>query len=246
MKIPRLIYSLMIILPLISCGEGKLKPAEDNSNKAGLILTGGTVMRIHPVLYSSKVDELKNGETVEIIAVSAEKAWIGKTNDYWYKVRKSGGITGWVFGQNIKIVSAKNTREIEGFAREMHEKEIAAIKKDITGKWWSINNFNDFTNHCLELYDSGKYHSYFKGSEKGIEGEYEFDFNKNEIIFKKGATFKTNLNFIKRGQTYSLFKETDDGGVKLRKIMNDVDEKKAKEGQAAEPQSDDIKQQEGQ
>jgi len=199
-----------------------------------VVLSGGTVIRIHPYLYSAKVDELNKAAVVSIIDKSSEKQWIGKSNDYWYKVKTSDSISGWVFGQNLKILDSADSSDSESFAKEVQEKELQEIKKEISGKWWSVNKFDDFTNHCLELHGDGRYHSYFKGSEKGIEGEYNVDFTKNELIFLKGTTFKSDLNFVKRGQTYTLHRETDEGGIKMKKILSILEEKKAAEGGTAE------------
>ena len=84
------------------------------------------------------------------------------------------------------------------------------MKQYLTGKWWSTNEFGDFTDHCIELYESGTYKSYLKGNENSpIIGTYKLDFNKNEIIFSRGTSFKSNLDLARRGSDYMLKKDRE-------------------------------------
>ena len=97
--------------------------------------------------------------------------------------------------------------------------ETARVKQYLAGKWWSTNEFDDFTEHCLEMYDSGTYQSYLKGYENSpIVGTYKIDFNRNEIIFSRGTTFKANLDLARRGNDYILKKDFKDFQLRFTKI----------------------------
>ena len=188
----------------------------------GIILASNTALRIDPLIFSGKIMHLNKGESVMILDTSKKKRWINKTNDYWYKIKTKTGFTGWTFGKNIKILSSKDKDSVNEIISDFMEDETEKLRKDLSGKWWSINNFGDFTNHCLEIYEDNKYKSYWKGQTKPIEGEFNFDFNKNEIVFLKGTSFKGNLTIVKRGMEYILKKEMDEHELRFKKIAIEV------------------------
>lgn len=128
-------------------------------------------------------------------------------------------MTGWVFGQNISIHFSKSKDSIDKVVSDFMTGERIQVKQYLAGKWWSINEFGDFTDHCLELYESGKYRSYLKGDEKvPITGTFRIDFNKNEIIFSGGTSFKSNLELAKRGVDYVMKKNMKDHELRFKKI----------------------------
>jgi len=185
----------------------------------GIIIKGYSALRIEPVIYASVIMYLNKGESVEIMERSTEKNWVGKIHDFWYRIKTRDGNTGWVFGENIVIHTSENRVKIDKLASDFMAKEAAQIKKYLAGKWWSVNKFGDFTNHCLEIYESNKYRSYKKGLEnQAIAGTYRIDFNKNEIIFDQGTSFKSNLDLVKRGNEYEIIKKTAGREVRFVKI----------------------------
>ena len=106
--------------------------------------------------------------------------------------------------------------EIENYQAQM---TVAQAKQYLVGKWWSTNEFGDFTDHCIELYDSDKYKSYLKGNEdRPIVGTYKLDFNKNEIAFSSGSSFQSNLDLAKRGNDYIIKKRMKDFELRFTKI----------------------------
>jgi hypothetical protein len=185
----------------------------------GIILKGYTAMRIDPMIFAGIISELNKGTSVQVLEKSKEKSWVGKTSGYWYKVKTNGGISGWVFGQNISIHFSKSKDSIDKVVSDFMTGERIQVKQYLAGKWWSINEFGDFTDHCLELYESGKYRSYLKGDEKlPIAGTYRIDFNKNEILFSDGTSFKSNLELAKRGVDYIMKKNMKDHELRFKKI----------------------------
>ncbi|MDY6932928.1 MAG: SH3 domain-containing protein [Spirochaetota bacterium] len=187
------------------------------SQKKGLILIDKSALRVDPFIYSSLIDQLNLGDIVEIVEASKEKSWIGKSEDYWYKVRLFNGIVGWTYGKNIRIFSGNSDKIIDEFLLSFWEKESKKLKSELAGTWWSINSQGDFTEHCLEIYRNGEYISYRKGDEK-IAGDYNFSFKDNEIIFLNGTSFGYNLNYLQRGKEYYLKKILRRGELKFRRI----------------------------
>jgi hypothetical protein len=185
----------------------------------GIIIKGYSALRIEPMIYASVVMYLNKGESVEVMERSKDKNWVGKIHDSWYRIRTRDGNTGWVFGENIVIHTSENRVKIDKLASDFMAEEATQIKKYLAGKWWSVNKFGDFTNHCLEIYESNKYRSYMKGREnQAIAGTYRIDFNKNEIIFDQGTSFKSNLDLVKRGNQYEITKKRADREVRFAKI----------------------------
>ncbi len=179
----------------------------------GIVLNDNAALRIDPLIYASRVTLLKKGEKVEILDQSKEKSWIGKSCDYWYKVNLKKGLSGWIFGGNLKIFTGSQSSTIDNYLSNLREDEEKALKENLAGKWWSVDKHGDFTNHCVEIYTDGKYKSFARGG-KEIEGEYTINFSDNEIVFLKNTSIGQNLKFVQRGNLYHL--EADDGNREWR------------------------------
>ena len=214
--------AIILIAVLAGCSKMKpetpLIPGTTGGNPLAVIITPNTALRVDPLIFTSRVAQLKKGEIGEIMEKSSEKKPVGGVTDYWYKIRLNNGITGWVFGSNINILNDTNRNNVESYLSQFWEKETKELSEALHGKWWSVNRFNDFTNHCLEIYKDGKYKSYIKGSPTKIEGDYNFDFNKNQIIFLNGTTFEGDLKYIRRGDVYTLIREHEKDEIKFKKI----------------------------
>jgi hypothetical protein len=211
-----LLAAIILITASLSCSKGEDTITKDTY---GIILKGYTAVRIDPMIFSGIVTDLNKGASVQVLERSREKTWVGKASDHWYKVKTKEGITGWVFGQNVSIYSSKSKDSMNKIISQFMDTERAQVKQYLAGKWWSTNEFGDFTDHCLEIYDSGIYKSYVKGAdEKPIVGTYKLDFNKNEIIFSNGTSFKSNLDLAKRGNDYIIKKSMKDFELRFTKI----------------------------
>jgi len=222
-KYRSIIISAMFIISLITgCNKFKQEtpviPENSAGNPLAVIITPNTALRIDPLIFTSRIDQLKKGEVGEVLEKSSEKKPVAGTVDYWYKIRLNNGITGWVYGSNINILKDSNRDNVESYLSQFWEKETKELSEALHGRWWSVNRFNDFTSHVLEIYKDGKYKSYIKGSTKKIEGDYNFDFNKNQIIFLNNTTFEGDLNYIRRGDEYTLSREDEKDEIKFKKI----------------------------
>jgi len=219
-----LITLLMPLALFLSCGEnGKNDTTPPPRDSAALVLTHNSSVRISPLYFSARITQLNKGDSVIIIDRSSAKTWIGKSSDYWYRIKIKNGMTGWIFGQNLRLLKSGDEKDIEKYISKFWEKESDELKKKLKGKWWSINRFGDFTYHGLELNEEGTYLSYRKGGEKhAIKGEYNFDLAKNEIIFLKGTTFKSNLKYSRRGLSYMLHETIKEKELRFKKIQAEI------------------------
>ncbi|HPJ33668.1 MAG TPA: SH3 domain-containing protein [Spirochaetota bacterium] len=215
---------LLSMILFLSCkgkegdGEDSENPEKHEKNPVAVVLTPNTAMRVDPLIFTTRISLLKKGEVAEILDRSSGKKNIGSKRDYWYKIRLNNGLIGWVYGSNLKILDDASRGNIDSYLSQFWEEETAELSKALHGKWWSVNRFNDFTNHCLEIYNDGKYKSYYKGSSKKIEGEYNFDFNKNKIIFLGDTSFSGDLSYVRRGDVYTLYNEEEKHEIKFKMI----------------------------
>jgi len=206
------------------CGAKQDSKSPDYK-KGGVVTESNTALRISPLVFSGVVARLERGRPVEVMERSAEKGRIARTTDYWYHIKLQDGITGWIYGQNLRLIDIKNYKQLNNIISEFKEFEAGGFSKAVTGKWWSVNAFGDFTEHALELYENNKYKSYYKGQEKKpIEGEFRVDFNKSDIIFPQGTTFKQNLKFAERGSSYILYTDSTEKEMSFRKIQEGTEE----------------------
>jgi len=237
-----------VVLVVLITGCNKMKPETpvipENSqgNPLAVIITPNTALRVDPLIFTSRIAQLKKGEVGEVLEKSSEKKPVGGTIDFWYKIRLSNGISGWVYGSNINILKDSNRDNVESYLSQFWEKETKELSEALHGRWWSVNRFNDFTSHVLEIYKDGKYKSYIKGSTKKFEGDYNFDFNNNKIIFLNGTTFEVDLNYIRRGDEYTLSREDEKDEIKFKKInVNPESETEESTLQKKDEDTDNVK-----
>lgn len=234
------LLSAMALFIITTGCKGKIDvpdlPENTNDNQFAVVITANTALRIDPMTFSTRVEQMKKGEILEILDKSSIQQTIAGKKEFWYKVRLTNGITGWVFGSNINIMKDSNRENVESYLSKFWEQENEELSKALHGKWWSVNSFGDYTNHCLEIYKDGKYKSYFKGASTKTEGNYNIDFSKNQIIFLGGTSFEGQLTYIRRGDIYTLFQETADGELRFKKI--NINPESEAEDQTINKQSD--------
>lgn len=221
---------MFFFTPGFSCKSGTDETAAPKSKKTllGIIVTDNTSIRIDPIIYSSRVVQLKKGEKVVIVDVSHEKSWIGKTSNFWYKIQLDNGMSGWVYGENIKTFKQNQENTAENYVINLKKEEEQELRKSLSGKWWSVNKRSEFTNHSLEMLEEGKYRSSLRGGAV-LEGEYNFDFKQKQLVFIGKTTFGQTLNYVKRGQMYYLEADKDKSELRFTKISDDASENEAKE-----------------
>lgn len=228
------ILLLLFVFLLASCGTETATSDQEidavDTGKfptKGLILTQGTAIRLQPLIFSSRIDQLDKGASVNVLSRSAKKSWIGNNSDYWYQVEIHKGVVGWMYGSNLQIVDTDDDKKMQELVNRFWKEESDEIMKQLHGSWWSVNDFGDFTLHGLELHEDGEYHSYWKGGKAGgIKGTFSLNFKDTSLEFEKGTTFKHNLKFRKQGQEYQLYQELEDQTLRFKKIAMETEEEK--------------------
>lgn len=217
---------------ITACGDkGRHdKSRTEKVSEYAVVVSDNTALRIDPMIYSARITLMKKGTRLAVLDQSKEKSWVGKDHSFWYKVRLENGLTGWAYGSTIRIFKGSQSGSIDSYVSNLREHEEETLRKDLSGKWWSVNKNGDFTNLCVEIYENGKYKSYARGG-KEIEGEYSFNFNDEMIVFLNGTSFGQNLKYISRGNMYHL--ETREGKFDIRF-------KKITEGMAEPPPEEEA------
>ncbi len=209
-----------------------------------VVVSDNTALRIDPMIYSARITLMRKGTRLEVLDQSREKSWVGKDHSYWYKVRLENGLGGWVYGSTIRIFKESQSGSIDGYVSNLREHEQETLRKNLSGKWWSVNRNGDFTNLCVEIYENGKYKSYARGGRE-IEGEYNFNFNDETIVFLNGTSFGQNLKYINRGNMYHLEAKEGKYEIRFRKITEGMAEPPADEEAVPEnpqpPKEEDAK-----
>ena len=108
--------------------ETPVIPENSEGNPLAVIITPNTALRVDPLIFTSRVAQLKKGEVGEVLEKSSEKKPVGGTIDYWYKIRLSNGISGWVFGSNINILKDSNRNNVESYLKPVLGKRDKRIK----------------------------------------------------------------------------------------------------------------------
>jgi hypothetical protein len=212
----------LITLTIAGCSRKPAnEPLSSGKKQIALIIVQDSALRLDPIVSSARIDVLNTGENGEVIDYSKEKSSVAGKQDFWYKIRLRNGVTGWVWGQNIKVFAEGENKSIESFARELRAAEEETVRKEIRGKWWSVVGEDTFTNHILAIHTDGKYAALLKGSDKPVEGTYTIDTEKNLITFDKGAPFGNNVNYIIRGDFYVLEAVGEKSKIRFKRISSD-------------------------
>lgn len=217
MKLINSIIIITISVFTIHCGESGNEVYHSAEKNKAVVIRDNASVRIDPHIFSSRVSLLNKGAVVTIIDVSKEKQWVGGKIDHWYKIKLHNNIKGWIFGTSLALQKDASDAAFERYVNDLWKKEADAVRREIAGKWWSINKSGDFTDHALELYPDGIYKSYRKNTE-GYEGNYSLNFKTNEVVFLDGTSFGYNLHFVKRGTSYQLLNNNPDSKIQFKKI----------------------------
>jgi hypothetical protein len=224
----RAIIIFLLSLSLITSCKDNAKQSGKDYNKIGIVIVDKTILRIDPMIYSSVIAYINKGEIALILNKSKEKMKLGNDENYWYYIRFSGGSTGWIFGNNLKIFSADKIREIEIYLSDLWSIELEKLRRRITGTWESVQTEGS-SGQTLEITNDGQYKSY-RAESNIIEGEYSINFKEREIIFKNGTYFGNKITFFMSSSGSFLKKSINDSGIKfiksLSKVNNAEDEKK--------------------
>jgi len=195
------------------------------TDRSGVILQDRSTLRLDPILYSATIDYIRLGEVVELLGQSKEKSWIGDTNDYWYKIKLKGGPVGWTYGTNIKVFAGKDRDDIDDFLVTFWEQEKKKLQKTLSGRWWSVDQWDHYTNHCIELYNNGKYKAFCVNCTP-IEGEYKINFDDYEIILLKGSYIGDRVNYMTRDTVYIL-KKPEPNEIKFKRVRKKIEDVQA-------------------
>jgi uncharacterized protein YgiM (DUF1202 family) len=226
-----------MILSAAGCSrKSPNEPLSPGKKQIALVIVQDSALRLDPIVSSARIDVLGTGEKGEVIDFSKEKGAVGGKQDFWYKIRLHSGVTGWIWGQNIKVFAEGEDKSVESFAKDLRSAEEENVRKQVRGRWWSVIGEDTYTNFILSLKENGEYAALLKGTSKPVEGNYMIDTEKTLITFDKGTPFGNNVNYIIRGDFYILEAVGDKSKVRFKRISTDPNFKDEIEQEA--PESD--------
>jgi uncharacterized protein YgiM (DUF1202 family) len=213
-----------MILSILAFGCNRNEPFASGSGakkRIGVVMVTDSALRLDPLATSARIAVLPTGENVEVTDRSHEKSPVAGKMDYWYKVRLRSGITGWIYGQNIKVFAEGEDSSVAKYAKELRKEEAEKVRKELKGKWWSVSGEDNFTDHIVSLREDGSYASLVRGSDKLTEGDYTIDTENSVVKFSNGTAFGDQLNYVIRGDFYVLEVITDKKKIKFKRISRD-------------------------
>lgn len=217
----KVLVFLTILVFITACSaEEKSKKSINKNSQIGVVIERASTIRLDPYLYSAKIAELSKGEKVEILGVSKEKASIARMKDFWYHVKSENGLTGWIFGSNIKIFEAGNSSLAEAAEEEIKESELDEITKKMIGKWWSVNTKEEFTSIWISLFKDGKYETQSKTQTKLYKGMYTLNLAKGTISLDNDSPLGKELKFSQRGLNYFIEYADENKNVRFKQISS--------------------------
>lgn len=233
----------------LSGAQGKGK------KKVGISSVANLTVRSDPFVLSTKYDFLAKGEQVDILNVSRKKDRLGKHNSYWYKIRTSQGIIGWVYGAYLNIVDAGDSKKIEEQQAALWDKEGAKLKNALVGQFISVNNEGIYTAEKLIFYPDGNYKAGRGPKNKYWDGTYTILPSQSTIELSQSSTVGKKIAYVLSGDSVLLYGKAYGSTVKLVKVEDDPEKafnteseepitapkKKKKEKQAPAPESGDKK-----
>ena len=214
---------LILAAALSSCSADKptQMSSQSESRQIAIVIEKSAAVRLHPFVYSSRIIDADKGSKLEILDISAQKSPIAKANDYWYRVKMEDGITGWIYGTNIKIFSAGSSFSASSLEKQLLEDDRDEVSKKLVGKWWSVNIKDEFTSYSLSMFENGDYEAKHKDGDKVFKGKYTIDMESSLISFDGGTPLGNELKFSERGQSFFIEYADEKANYRFKQISMD-------------------------
>lgn len=91
------------------------------------------ILRTDPTTYGFEIGIVKKGESVKVLNRTDRKVRIGKSDDYWYFVKKENNLKGWIYGSALSRIPTGQTEEI------IEGPDMVVVQANLPGIWWELN-----------------------------------------------------------------------------------------------------------
>lgn len=215
---------ILLALAITACGNKNnnlsIESSPTESEMIAIALEDNISLRIDPFAKSARISTIPRGAKVKVLTRSFEKADVDRKRDFWYKIETNDKVTGWAFGGYLKIFEKGSDSAASSLISSLNKEESEAAQKNLAGRWWSVNDKNIFTDQCLDIYEDGSYRSYLKEKldTPPTDGTIQINFESKEIVFSKGTTFGTQINFSNAASSYYLELKQDNKTLKFNKV----------------------------
>ncbi len=121
----RLLYCLLLLLPLAACGrrppveriELPSTPVLSIRSTWAVVTSPFLRLRNEPLANASVLAHIRRGAVLEVLSHTDRREELEQISSYWYQVSYEG-LRGWVFGAFLEIVDSKP--RAESMAAELH------------------------------------------------------------------------------------------------------------------------------
>lgn len=188
----------------------------ESSNTFAEVTNHKASLRIDPTTVASEIAFLDRGLEVQVVGRSVEKQRISGYHEYWYRIRLTDGIEGWVYGASLSIGEAGGKRR----GPVQDEKELAL---SLVGKWWEVRTDGSTGYRRLYLWPDGVY-KYAYGTEGPMrEGKYTIVAADMQVKLDPPAGMGDTVSLRRLGTELRMFVQTDGKKVSLRRAFLDPD-----------------------
>ncbi|MBW7857194.1 MAG: SH3 domain-containing protein [Leptonema sp. (in: Bacteria)] len=202
------------------------------------------ILRTDPTTYGFEIGIVKKGEAVKVINRTDGKVRIGKSNDYWYFVKKENNLKGWIYGTALSRISTGEDEEV------VEGPDMVVVQANLPGIWWEQNQDGSTGFRRIEfipegteekpttkkgehseqaetlkteeapteviLTDKGKF-QYFYGKTPGAVLKYTIDAKTRKIILAQESPIGRELEFIDVGEEYRMTSAKGDKKFSFKK-----------------------------
>lgn len=238
--LPALILFLILISTVVmSCGEkGVFRRLVDTIPDRAVTRVNSVNMRIAPFVLASKVDVLQKGIPLKIVDRSDKKDRIGRSVDYWYRVRLINGLEGWIYGTGLTLNESPGKGENPVW--NIPSTSSVIPDGDLRGKWKVSSGGDSFKRVELLFRKDGTF-LYQRGAEMPAEGTYKVDADLNSIQLKSGSLPDgTGIKYFFTGRelrlsgdiggTRVVFRRSSMPGLKVKKSRKQLPDMGTMEG----------------
>lgn len=136
--------------------------AEDESDSSYVVHTVNdrVILRTDPIVIAPRLLLLDSGLELRVLKRGVKKVRIGSFRDFWYLVRTSDGVEGWVFGVNLDLGEMVETRSFQKLETS-----------EVTGKWWQVGVTGRTGYRKIYFWPDGTYR-YGYGNQLTLKGRY--------------------------------------------------------------------------
>lgn len=206
-KATKIFILLLILVAVNFCGEKSNQGQEPDSGpqatlpETAKVLSNSLKVRMGPNTMSSEIGRLSANTEVRLVSRSVDKVKIGQTEAYWYQIKTSDGLKGWVYGAYLSINPEAEKNQAATQARL--EKQLQSM---MLGRWYAIKKSGSLKTLYMTFFKDEKFEMGFRKRIRS-KGTYTLSYEGQRVIITLVDIKKplvTDIYGELRGVTFTL------------------------------------------